>query len=82
MRAGEASMLSIVPRSHSRDTIRAVSRVPVIVITIAMIPGTMKSAERSSGLNQSRYCSSMPPAGALRRSVTWPASQTCSAPET
>ena len=54
-------MLSIVPRSHSRDTISAVSSVPVIVITIAMMPGTMKSAERSSGLNQSRYCSSMPP---------------------
>ena len=34
MCAGEASMLSIVPRSHSRDTISAVSSVPVIVITM------------------------------------------------
>ncbi len=34
--AGEASMLSIVPRSHSRETMRAVRSVPVIDITSAM----------------------------------------------
>ncbi len=75
-------MLSIVPRSHSRDTISAVSSVPVIVITMAMMPGTMKSAERSSGLNQSRYCRSMPPVDARRFSDAWPPSHTWSAPAT
>ena len=45
-------MLSMVPRSHSRATTSAVSSVPTIDITKATMPGTMKSAERSSGLNQ------------------------------
>ena len=75
-------MLSIVPCSHSRDTPPAVSNVPAIVITMAITPGTIASAERSSGLNQSRICKAMPPTERSRFSCCWPDSHTSSAPLT
>ena len=75
-------MLSIVPRSHSRDTISAVSSVPVIVITMAITPGTMKSADCSRGLNQSRICRSMPPADGLAQLVRLARQPDLRAPET
>ena len=75
-------MLSIVPRSHSRATISEVSSVPVMVITMAITPGTMKSADRSSGLNQSRCSSDRPPPGRRPSSRPCPCSQTVSAPVT
>ncbi len=75
-------MISIVPCSHSRETPPAVSSVPAMVITMAMTPGTMASAERSSGLNQSRICRSMPPVARSRLSCCSPDSHTCKAPVT
>ena len=42
MLIGVAIIASIVPRSHSRATTSAVSKVPIIVITIAIDPGTRK----------------------------------------
>ncbi len=45
---GVAIIASIVPRSHSRATTSAVSRVPIIVITMAIEPGTRKIAALSA----------------------------------
>jgi len=42
MLTGVAISASIVPRSHSRAITRAVSRVPMMVSTIAIEPGTRK----------------------------------------
>jgi hypothetical protein len=52
MLAGETMIASMVPRSHSRATTRAVSSAPIMVMTMAIRPGTMKLALRISGLNQ------------------------------
>ena len=54
MVAGVASSASMVPRSHSRDMTSAVSSVPIIVITMAMAPGTSVLRLCNSGLNQKR----------------------------
>ena len=52
--AGVERIASMVPRSHSRATTRAVSRVPMMVMTTAMAPGTRKRWLSISGLNQKR----------------------------
>ena len=52
MLAGDTIIASMVPRSHSRATTSAVSRAPIMVITSAIRPGTMKLALRISGLYQ------------------------------
>ena len=74
-------MLSIVPRSHSRATISAVSSVPLMVITSAITPGTIASAERSSELNQNLCCRSTL-AACNRRSPASPPIQDATAPLT
>ena len=50
--AGVDSTASIVPRSHSRATTSAVSMVPMMVMTMAMAPGTSARRLSSSALNQ------------------------------
>ena len=52
--AKQGQGVSIVPLSHSRATTSAVSKVPIIVITIAIAPGIRKRRLSSSGLNQKR----------------------------
>jgi hypothetical protein len=50
--SGVASSASMVPRSHSRATTRAVNNVPIIVITMTIEPGMRKKWLESPGLNQ------------------------------
>ena len=80
MLTGVASSASIVPRSHSRATTSAVSSAPIIIWISAIEPGTRKRRLSSSGLNQTRDCTSMPAgAGAPAARRFW-SSHDCQAP--
>ncbi len=50
--AGVESTASMVPRSHSRATTSAVNMVPIMVMTMAMAPGTSERRLSNSALNQ------------------------------
>jgi len=52
--SGVTKMASMVPRSHSRATTRAVSRVPIRVMISVIRPGTRKLRLRPDGLYQMR----------------------------
>ena len=51
---GVAIRPSMLPRSSSRTTVRAVSRAPTIVMMMTIRPGTMKLRDSRSSLNQKR----------------------------
>jgi hypothetical protein len=51
---GVAMSCSMVPRSHSRATVRELSSPPITVMITATSPGTMKFLLSSSGLYQTR----------------------------
>ena len=56
----------MVPRSHSLETTKAVSRVPIMVMMMAMPPGMRTWRLSSSGLYQKRCCKLTRPALAER----------------
>src|ERR1044072_1296763 len=51
---GDETICSMVPCSFSFTIVTAVSTVPMIIMMIAMMPGTMNWTLFSSGLNQIR----------------------------
>ena len=64
MLAGVDISPSMVPRSHSLEMTKAVSRVPIIVMMMAMPPGISTWRLFNSGLYQKRCCTMMRPAAA------------------
>ena len=56
--SGETAICSIVPRSFSRTTEKAVEMTTMTMRMKAMRPGTRKLALRSSGLYQTRVAAS------------------------
>ena len=80
MRIGVTISASIVPRSHSLATTRAVSKAPIRVMITATRPGTRKSRLRRAGLNQTRCSAATGSLSSIPRSAYQADSQVCQAP--